>query len=201
MKKYRASVQCQSLARRVGVTLLAMGASLAAFAQADAWQENARTAAAEVPPRLLAKLSAAIEKGGPESAIEVCRVEAPKIAVAASEHTGWAIRRVSLKPRNPRAVPDAWELAALQDFDRRAAAGESPATLEKAEVVVVEGGKKMQRYIRALPTQPLCLQCHGAASELSPAVTAQLRALYPADQAVGYRVGEIRGAITMRRPQ
>lgn len=201
MKKHRSSSRIRSLAGRAAAVLLAMGASVAAFAQADAWPDDARKAAAEVPPRLAAKLLAAIDKGGPESAIEVCRVEAPRIAVAASEHSGWAIRRVSLKPRNPKAVPDAWELAALQDFDRRAAAGESPATLEKAEVVVVEGGKKMQRYLRALPTQQLCLQCHGAAAELSPAVTAQLRALYPADQAVGYRVGEIRGAITLRRPQ
>ena len=122
------------------------------------------------------------------------------MARAASEKTGWAIRRVSLKQRNPKAVPDAWELAALQDFDRRAAAGESPATLEKAELVV-EGGQSVQRYMRALPTQQLCLQCHGAAADLSPAVTAQLRSVYPADQAVGYRAGEIRGAITLRRPQ
>lgn len=193
--------RARSRALRAAAALLAAGASLAVFAQADSWQLDARKAAAEAPPRLLATLSAAIEKGGPEGAIEVCRVEAPRIAMAASEHTGWAIRRVSLKPRNPKAVPDAWERAALQDFDRRAAAGESPATLEKAEVVEVEGGKKMQRYIRALPTQQLCLQCHGAASDLSPAVTAQLQALYPADQGVGYRVGEIRGAITLKRPQ
>jgi Protein of unknown function (DUF3365) len=197
----KSSFRIRSMACRTAAALLATGASLTALAQADAWQADARKVASEVPPKLLATLSAAIDKGGPEGAIEVCRVEAPKMAMAASEQSGWAIRRVSLKTRNPKAVPDAWELAALQDFDRRAAAGESPATLEKAEVVVVEGGKKMQRYMRALPTQPLCLQCHGPASELSPAVTAQLRAHYPADQAVGYRVGEIRGAITLRRPQ
>ena len=69
---------------------------------------------------------------------------------------------MSLRERNPKAVPDAWERAALEDFDRRAAAGESPATLEKAEVVV-ENGQKMQRYMRALPTQALCLSCHGPA--------------------------------------
>ena len=145
-------------------------------------------------------LNAAIEKGGPEGAIAVCRDEAPKLAKAASEQSGWSIRRVSLRPRNPKAVPDAWERAALEDFDRRAAAGESPATLEKAEVVVV-GGQKLQRYLKALPTQPLCVACHGPAANLSPAVSAQLRALYPADQGVGYSVGDIRGAITLQRPQ
>ena len=118
--------------------------------------------ASAVPPKLLATLTQAIDKGGPEGAIAVCRDEAPKLAKAASEQSGWSIRRVSLRERNPKAVPDAWERAALEDFDRRAAAGESPATLEKADVVV-EDGQKMQRYMRALPTQALCLSCHGPA--------------------------------------
>ena len=43
------------------------------------------------------------------------------MAAAASQNTGWAIRRVSLKNRNPKAVPDAWEQAVLEDFDRRRA--------------------------------------------------------------------------------
>lgn len=54
------------------------------------------------------------------------------MAKAASEQTGWMVKRVSLQNRNPKAVPDAWERAVLEDFDKRAAAGESPTTLEKA---------------------------------------------------------------------
>jgi hypothetical protein len=175
-------------------------ASLPAFASDAPWQAEARQVAGQVPPKLLATLSAAIDKGGPDGAIAVCRDEAPRLAKAASEQSGWSVRRVSLRPRNPKAVPDEWERAGLEDFDRRAAAGESPATLEKAEVVT-EGGQKAQRYLRALPVQPLCLACHGPAASLSPAVVAQLRMLYPADQAVGYRVGEIRGAMTLKRQQ
>ena len=38
----------------------------------------------------------------------------------------------------------------------------SRRTLEKAEVVL-EGGQSVQRYLRALPTQPVCLECHGEA--------------------------------------
>jgi Protein of unknown function (DUF3365) len=177
-----------------------LGISLGASAADDAaWTADARKVAMSVPPKLLSTLTAAIEKGGPEGAIAVCRDEAPKLARAASEESGWSIRRVSLKPRNPKAVPDAWERAALLDFDRRAAAGESPATLEIAEVASV-GGQAQQRYIRALPVQPMCLACHGPAASLSPAVAAQLQALYPADQGVGYRAGDIRGAITLKRP-
>ena len=145
-------------------------------------------------------LQAEITKGGPEGAIEVCRDKAPALAKAASEETGWAIRRVSLRNRNPKAVPDAWEQAALMDFDRRAAAGEKPATLERAELVQ-EDGRAVYRYMRALPTQELCLGCHGTDDRLSPAVKARLAALYPDDKAVGYGLGQIRGAMTIKKPQ
>jgi hypothetical protein len=108
------------------------------------------------------------------------------------------VRRVSLRNRNPKAVPDAWERAALEEFDRRAAAGESPATLEKAELVVVDGARTY-RYMRALPVQPLCLACHGDPAQMSPAVKERLKALYPEDKAVGYAPGQIRGAMTIKK--
>ena len=66
-----------------------------------------------VPPKLLQVLTEEIAKGGPASAIEVCNVKAPQMAKAASEQTGWMVKRVSLQNRNPKAVPDAWERACL----------------------------------------------------------------------------------------
>lgn len=160
---------------------------------------DARKVAGALPPKLLSVLSAEIEKGGPEGAIFVCREQAPRLARAASEESGWSVRRVSLRNRNPKAVPDAWERAALEDFDRRAAAGENPASLEKGEVVTEEG-RRTYRYLKALPTGELCLQCHGPRERLSQAVTERLEAIYPQDRAVGYRPKEIRGAITLRKP-
>ncbi len=176
------------------------GASFAGGETSDAeWLPEARKVAGMVPPKLLEVLSVEIAKGGPAGAIEVCREKAPQLARAASEQTGWNIRRVSLRNRNPGAVPDEWERAALADFDRRAAAGEKPATMEKAEIVTESSGK-YYRYMKALPTQALCLDCHGVPETLSPAVRERLAVLYPGDRAVGYSVGEIRGAMTIKKP-
>lgn len=187
----------------VAMTILALLQAGQALAQATGSSaqllEEARKVATGVPPKLLAVLSAEIGKGGPENAIDVCKEQAPKMAAAASAETGWAIRRVSLRNRNPKAVPDAWERAVLEDFAKRNAAGEQPAGLEKGEIVT-EGDKKFYRYMKALPTQGLCLQCHGATDKLTPAVKAKLHELYPQDKAVGYGLGEIRGAMTLKRP-
>ncbi|MDH5205074.1 MAG: DUF3365 domain-containing protein [Hylemonella sp.] len=161
---------------------------------------DARATAAAVPPKLLAVLSAQIAEGGHASAIAVCQEKAPQMAKAASEKSGWSIRRVSLRNRNPKAVPDTWERAALQEFDRRAAAGESPAKLEQWAVVETDGRKEF-RYIKALPVQALCLNCHGTSDKIPADVATQLQSRYPADQGTGYTVGQIRGAITMRKPQ
>jgi hypothetical protein len=183
-------------------TLLVLALLLSAIdahAQNASWVDDARKVAGSVPPRLLEVLTAEIARSGPEGAIAVCRDKAPQMAQAASEASGWRVRRVSLRNRNPKAVPDAWERAALEEFDRRAAAGESPAALEKFELVG-EGPDAVHRYMRALPTQQLCLNCHGPRESLAPAVREQLQRLYPDDAAVGYRLGEIRGAITLRKP-
>lgn len=177
-------------------TLIAPFVTPIAHAADDAMLGEARKVATTLPPKLLASLQEEIKKSGPEGAIPVCKDMAPKMAAEISQQTGWKIKRVSLKARNEaRAIPDEWEKAALEDFDKRAAAGESPAQLEKGEKIGNE-----YRYVKALPVQPLCLQCHGPADQLSPAVKSVLGKLYPNDQATGYSVGQIRGAISVRKP-
>ena len=174
-------------------------AALPAQAEDEAWVTDARAVASAVPPKLLEVLNAEIIKGGPASAVGVCNEKAPQMAKAASEKSGWAIRRVSERNRNPKAVPDAWELAALKDFDQRAAAGEKPATLEKFELVDTNGAKEY-RYMKALPVGQVCLACHGTSDKITTDVAERLKTLYPADRAVGYSLGQIRGAITLRKP-
>ncbi len=160
--------------------------------------EEARALPATMVPKLLEVLQDEIAKSGHANAISVCREKAPAMAKGLSEKTGWAIRRVSLKNRNPKAVPDAWEEAVLREFEQRLAAGQSPVTMDKSEVVVIDGQKTM-RYMKALPTQELCMNCHGKPNKVSADVQAKLKELYPDDKATGYDVGQIRGAITAKK--
>lgn len=181
------------------VLLPLLGGAWNAFAQETPWLPEARNVAGAVPPKLLKVLSDQIAQGGLASAVTVCNEKAPQMAKAASEQTGWAIRRVSLRNRNPKAVPDAWEREVLEEFDRRAAAGEDLGQLEKFGTVDVDG-RPHYRYMKALPTQQLCLSCHGSSDAIHADVADKLHALYPNDKATGYALGQIRGAMTIRKP-
>lgn len=142
---------------------------------------------------LLPTLQAAMQNGGPLNAIDVCAVEAPKIAKQLSEESGWNVTRVSLKARNSSAAtPDLWETQVLRMFDQRQQMGESPATLNVSEIV-----NGNFRYMQAQATAPLCLTCHG--SEVSADVLQAIRAKYPNDLAIGYQADQIRGAISLQK--
>ncbi len=69
--------------------------------------------------------------------------------------------------------------------------------LEHAEVVT-QDGKRLFRYMKAIPTREVCLACHGRS--LDPAVESTLKELYPEDRARGFSVGDIRGAFTVTQP-
>lgn len=186
---------------RLALAAAFAGATLPACAEELALMTEARAAATSLPPRLVTALNEEIARSGPEGAIPVCRDMAPKMAKEIVASTGWQLKRVTLKARNPeRATPDAWERKVLEEFDRRAAAGENPAKLEKGEMVEQADGTRAFRYAKALPTQPLCLNCHGAADKLTPAVKARLAEHYPQDRATGYSEGQIRGAIVATKP-
>lgn len=156
--------------------------------------DAARAAAADFGKALLGELQKAIAASGPESAIGVCNVEAPQIAADKSAERHMTIRRTSLKLRQPDNKPDAWEMQQLQSFEQRKTAGENPATIEAGEYVEKDG-KRVFRYMKAIPTGELCLACHG--STLKPEVAAKLKALYPMDAATGFKVGDLRGAFTI----
>jgi hypothetical protein len=159
---------------------------------------ESRAAVKDFAGKLKGELVAAIKAGGPVKALSACNLRAPMVASAISEKKGWRVARTSLKVRNPGNQPDAWERMVLERFEARKGAGEDPKAMEFHEVVT-EGGKKVFRYMKAIPTAAKpCLACHGTA--IAPEVAAVLDDLYPDDRARGFKAGDIRGAFTIRQP-
>lgn len=184
-------------------TLLAALTTLAGSAVADdelrRLTDEARKASVQIMTQIRGEVSKELERTGPIRAITVCKYSAPEITSVISRQFGMRVTRVALRARN-RALgePDPWEQQALLDFERRLAKGEKVEAMEAAEIVQEPAGR-MFRYARAIPMGQACLACHGPVAGLSEGVKAQLANEYPYDRAVDYQVGQIRGAVSVKK--
>ena len=185
---------------RIALVTAALLAGAAQAQDLEALKLDTRKNALPVLPKVVAMMQDTVAAKGPVEAIPVCKVQAPLLLKEQADKTGWQMRRVSLKTRNAeRGTPDVWEARQLADFNIRAANGEKVESLETGEVVS-ENGKPVFRYIRAIPVGDVCLKCHGPVDKVDAGLKRQLAASYPHDQAFGYEKGQIRGALTVKRP-
>jgi hypothetical protein len=167
-----------------------------AKASEDQNVELCRAAIQNLGGDLKSALQEAMEQGGPLAAVNVCHEEAAVIAQRICDEEGLIVGRTSGKFRSPANAPDEWEKAGLAAFTLRIAAGEKPKDLEMWATVTEADGNRSFRYLKAIPTAPLCLKCHG--SELAPDLVQKLAELYPGDKATGFGVGDMRGAFTVK---
>ncbi len=135
------------------------------------------------------RLAAAIEKEGVPGAIGYCNLVAlPLLDSLAEVHGVSGIRRVSSKVRNPIDIPAGWEIAALNDYEKAEAEGRELKPFAKrldANTIAFAAP------IRVLPN---CMKCHGAVGQdIAGSDYEKILALYPRDQAVNYKEGELRG--------
>jgi hypothetical protein len=156
----------------------------------DARASESRQLATAFQQELGARLTAAMAAGGPVDAIKVCNLEAPQISARLSTDSGARVARTALKVRNPANKPDAAARAVLEAF-RSELAADATKIPEHFET----SADGTARYMRAIVTQPLCIVCHGAA--VAPEVLAAVSRLYPADEATGFAVGDLRGAFVV----
>ncbi len=175
------------------ITAVLLG-SLSMGAYAENYQALTAEGAALIPPfqqQLLGTVKSAMQAGGPAKAMEACQLLAPQIV---SEHSQspWKVGRTALKVRNPDNAADAWEKQVLEQFAKRAEAGEPLTDMLHSEVVAGEF-----RMMKAIATGEPCLACHG--KNIEPALAAVIDVGYPQDEARGFALGELRGAFTLRR--
>lgn len=180
------------------LTAPAYATKLTNEAAREKYLEESRNTAQEFMQTLGGTLKKQLETGGAESAIGVCKQIAPALAAEYSKD-GRVVRRVSLKTRNKvQGTPDDWEKQMLEGFDQGQREGKPVTGMEMATVTEDADGRWF-RYMKAIPTRPMCLQCHGKPADISTGVKAMLTKEYPEDKATGYSAGEIRGAISIKR--
>jgi hypothetical protein len=109
--------------------------------------------------------------------------------------TGIHIKQTSLRLRNPENVPDKWEAQVLKNME----APDYPKGKTYSEVILPDG-KKVYRYMKPLYIEEPCLPCHLEREKIPQYIRTYLEEHYPTDEAVGYKLGDLRGAISITIP-
>lgn len=183
---------------RFGVALAAVAFMVVAHAAPPAEPldgaavDRAQQAMVSLQQRLSARLLEEMGKGGPTAAVRVCRDEAQKLTAAVSAEQGVELGRTSHRLRNPANAPRPWVAKLLPAYAGRQAAEVAPAVVDLGDRVGV---------VKPLPTQPLCLACHGERKAMTPEVLKMLSSAYPRDEATGFVPGEVRGVIWAEVPK
>jgi hypothetical protein len=103
--------------------------------------------------------------------------------------TGYRLRQVSSKYRNPKNKPDKFEENALAEFEKN-------ENLSEYKGIDKISGQKVLRYLIPLYIEEACLKCHSA-KETIPEI---IQEDYPEDRATDYVFGDLRGAISVAVP-
>ena len=132
---------------------------------------------------LLANVGQAIQKGGPQYAVEFCNLNATSIIDSLNQVNKCKISRVTDKNRNPKAQLNSEEKELWEVFKK----GNLSDT-------IILNNKKMVYYKPIKTALPACLKCHGnTETDINQATWQKLKALYPNDLATGYKLNDLRG--------
>lgn len=138
-----------------------------------------------------------VKDGKFADAADACSTMAQEMTKNYAEDKGIKVYRVSLKYRNALNRPEKDEKRQLKNFDKQVAQNK-PIT--EFYEIVKSGKNRELLYMKPLVMQEMCLKCHGSESQIPADVKKILVANYPKDKAVDYKVGDVRGAITVRIP-
>ncbi len=174
-----------------------LGCSFPAVAdQLDEYDQEAKEVTGQLLKELGSALKQQMKQGRPASAINTCAELAPEIVNRISIEKGWRVTRVGTRVRNPLlGTPDTWEQNAFAYFSRRMAGGNELGSMSYSEIVEEPDGR-YYRFMKPLGVKPVCTVCHGDSSQ----VPESLKTKYPHDRATGYKPGDLRGGVSIKRP-
>jgi hypothetical protein len=139
-----------------------------------------------------------IQTNGVLQAVAVCSDTAQLLTNDFGVRKGVFIRRVSFRNRNFSNYPDDFEKKVLSKFELLLQNNELNDKTEHAEITR-EGDIMYLRYLKPILVQAECLNCHGNETDMMPDVKQLIAKKYPYDKAVGYKVGALRGAVSLKK--
>jgi uncharacterized protein DUF3365 len=192
--------------RRSLLTLLPVLIGTGAFAQQSSWTwwplretpselrvvvSRADTIIVTMQDAMIRELNDSLSRGGPLRALTSCHLDTIGVSLRAGRE-GIAAGSTSDRLRVPANAPRPWAAAlVLANAGRRA---------RDVDGFAVDLGDKVG-VLRPIAYRPMCAGCHGASDQISPVVRQTLADRYPADRAVGFTDGEIRGWFWVEMPK
>ena len=174
------------------LSTLILGTSLLADAESVQIGERVSTALIQ---KLSGQLKEQIIKNGPIAALGFCNASAQTLTQEVSTSSHYNVKRVSLLERNPINRANAQESAILTAWQN------SLNTAQPLPPYEIHTEGNVDHYYKPLIiNNEMCLKCHGSVdsqSELGRAI----KAAYPNDHALGYKMGDLRGMIVVDIPQ
>jgi len=141
---------------------------------------------------LLRELNNALEQGGPAFAISSCHIDVVGAIQRIGRQEGVAAGRTSDRLRNPTNTPRAWAAPLVN--------ASSGLKARDVNGFAVDLGDRVG-ILRPIAERPMCASCHGPAEKIDPVVRKTLLERYPADRAIGFADGEIRGWFWVEIPK
>ena len=128
-----------------------------------------------------------------KKALKYCNKEVAQL-VSKDNEKGFAIKRVSSRPRNKNNYPNLYEKEILEKFNKLSLKDNKDLALEHSEVIKGKNNNKFV-YVKAIRIKEVCLNCHG--SNINDGLKKEIQKLYPDDKAINYKLNDIRGAFVM----
>lgn len=161
-------------------------------------REQMRNTAKEFMGNLKSILVNQIQTNGTVNALYVCSDTAQVLTNKFGLQKGVFIKRVSVKNRNKYNYPDQYELKVLNNFQEMLLNNKLDIETELVELVK-EGEFSYLRYMKPILIQPECLNCHGEENTMPAEVSRLIAERYPEDKATGYKPGDLRGAVSLKK--
>ena len=161
-------------------------------------KEEMRKIAGDFLKHLKGILVNEIQSNGIVSAVAVCSETAHILSNNFGLERGVFIKRVSFKNRNQFNYPDEYESEILNKFASMKQRGELNENSEHSEIITVEEIKYI-KYMKPIFIQAECLNCHGKENEIADPVKKIINKEYPQDKAIGYSLGDLRGAVSIKK--
>lgn len=158
--------------------------------------ERGKKIAAATAENMLAEVGKNMKEGGVAQAVPFCNIHADGLTTELAEQNGVSIKRTSHLLRNEKNAPTTREQEIIAQFQKLQA--------EKQELspVVEQNEDGTVQFYMPIKVAQKCTVCHGVLGEtLTQAHDSIIKSIYPKDQAIGFREGDLRGIWSIQFPK